>query len=86
MIVRDEGTSWKRLPPVALLAALLAAVANVLVYFAASGLGFIPQGFLLRMTSGEMPFTVSLVAITSVMGLSGPPSSSPLSACSRGAP
>lgn len=70
-IVRDEGISWKRLPPVALLAALFAAVANALVYFAASQLGFIPQGFVIRMTSGEMPLTVGLVAITSVAGAVG---------------
>ncbi len=70
-IVRDEGISWKRLPPVALLAALVAALGNILVYFVASALGFIPRDFLLRMTSGEMPFTVSLVAITSVIGAVG---------------
>ena len=67
----SERPAWKRLPAVALLAALLAAVANILVYIAASGLGFIPQGFLLRMPSGEMPFTMSLVAITSFIGAVG---------------
>ena len=57
--------------PVGVLAAVVAAVANALVYFAASGFGFIPQGFLISMTSGEMPFTVGLVAITSVVGAVG---------------
>lgn len=67
----SEGISWKRLPFAALLAALTAAIANALVYFATSALGFIPQSFLIRMTSGEMPLTVSVVAITSVVGTVG---------------
>lgn len=70
-ITSSEGIAWKRLPFAALLAAVAAAIANVLVYFIASGVGFIPQSFLIRMTSGEMPFTVGLVAITSVVGAVG---------------
>ena len=69
--VREERISWRRLVPVALLAALLAAVANTLVYFAASGLGFIPQSVLLPSPRGEAPLTASLVATTSVMGTVG---------------
>jgi hypothetical protein len=69
--VRDERISWRRLLPVALLSALLAAVANTLVYLAASGLGFIPQSVLLPSPSGEAPLTASLVATTSVMGTVG---------------
>lgn len=70
-IAGSEGIAWRRLPLAALLAALAAVVANALVYFAASALGFIPQSFLIRMTSGEMPFTVNLVAVTSVVGAIG---------------
>ena len=70
--VRGGGrVAWGRLVPAGLLAAVAAAVANALIYFAASGLGFITQGFVIRMMSGEMPFTVGLVAITSVVGAVG---------------
>lgn len=70
--VSGEGrVAWGWLVPAGLLAAVTAAVANALVYFAASGLGFISQGFLIRMTSGEMPLTVGLVAISSVVGAVG---------------
>ncbi|HEX2183233.1 MAG TPA: hypothetical protein VHH10_13195, partial [Rubrobacteraceae bacterium] len=44
--VRGEEISWKRLPPVALLAAFGAAVVNAIVYSAASGLELIPQDVL----------------------------------------
>lgn len=72
IIVREEESiAWGRIVLVGLLAAVAAAVSNALVYFAASGLGVIPQGFVIRMTSGEMPLTVSLVAITSVVGAVG---------------
>ena len=70
-VLRGGRVAWGRLVPVGLLAAVAAAVANALVYFVALGLGFIPQGFLIRMTSGEMPLTVGLVAITSVVGAVG---------------
>ncbi len=69
--VHDERISWRRLLPVALLAALLAAVANTLVYFAASGLGFIPQSVLIPTASGESPLTVGMVVITSVVAMVG---------------
>ncbi len=71
MVPREGRVAWGRLVPAGLLAAVAVAVANALVYFAASGLGFITQGFVIRMTSGEMPFTVGLVAITSVVGAVG---------------
>lgn len=72
IIVREEESiAWGRFVLAGLLAAVAAAVSNAFVYFAALGLGFIPQGFLIRMTSGEMPLTVSLVAITSVGGAVG---------------
>ena len=65
------GISYGRLPGAALLAAVTAALANALFYFAASGLGFIPQSVLLPSPMGESPPTVSLVAITSVIGTVG---------------
>ncbi len=67
----SEGVSYGRLPGVALLAAVAAALANALVYFAASGLGFIPQSVLLPSPMGVSPLTVSLVATTSVIGAIG---------------
>ena len=70
-VPRGGRVAWGRLVPVGSLAAVVAAVANALVYFVALGLGLIPQGFLIRMTSGEMPLTVGLVAITSVVGAVG---------------
>ena len=67
----SEGISYARLPWVALLAALAAALANALVYFAASGLGTISQSVLLPSPMGFSPLTVSLVATTSVIGAIG---------------
>lgn len=70
-VVRDEKIAWKRLPPVALLAALTAAAANALIYFAASGLGFIPQSVLLPSPAGESPLTVAPVVMSSIAGAVG---------------
>jgi hypothetical protein len=50
-----ERIAYRKLPWVALLAALVAAVANALVYFAASGLGFIPQTVLCLRLVGSIP-------------------------------
>lgn len=68
---RDESIAWSRLPVVALLAAVVAAVANVLVYFAASALGLIPENVLIPTSSGESPLTVGMVAGASVFGAVG---------------
>ena len=67
----SEGLSYGRLPGVALLAALLAAAANALVYFAASGLGTIPQSVLLPSPTGLSPLTVGSVVIASGFGAIG---------------
>jgi uncharacterized protein DUF6069 len=67
----NERIAWGRLPWVALLAALLAAVTNALVYVVASGLGTISQSVLLPSPSGESPLTVGLVVTTSVIGTVG---------------
>jgi hypothetical protein len=66
-----EGISYGRLPGVALLAALAAALANALIYFAASGLGTISQSVLLPSPMGLSPLTVGLVVITSAIGSIG---------------
>lgn len=70
-IVRGEAISWMRLPVVALLAALGAAVVNAIVYFAASGLGFVSQSLPVPMPGGEQPLTVAPVVISSVVGAIG---------------
>src|SRR5919202_1833492 len=66
-----EGISYPRLPGVALLAALAAAVANTLVYFATSAPGTISRGVLLPSPMGVSPLMVGLVATTSVIGTIG---------------
>ena len=66
-----DRVAYGKLPWVALLAALAAAVANALVYFAASGLGFIPQSILVPTPSGEYPLTVAPVAVSSLVGAIG---------------
>jgi hypothetical protein len=70
-VVRGERISWKRMPPVALLAALGAAVVNAIVYSGASGLGLIPQDVLVPGPGGEQPLTVALVVLGSVVGAVG---------------
>ena len=66
-----ERIAYRKLPWVALLAALAAAVTNALVYFAASGLGFIPHSVLIPTPGGEHPLTVAPVAVSSVVGAIG---------------
>ena len=60
----NDRIAYGKLPWVALLAALAAAVANALVYFAASGLGLIPQSILVPTPSGEHPLTVAPVPVS----------------------
>jgi hypothetical protein len=69
--VRSEKISWRRLPGVALLAAITAAIANTLVYFAASGLGFISRDVLVSTSGGESPITAGMVAGASLAGAVG---------------
>ena len=66
-----ERIAYGKLSWVTLLAALTAAVANALVYFAASRLGFIPQSVLMPTPSGEHPLTVAPVVVSSVVGAIG---------------
>lgn len=63
--------AWRRLPLVALLAAMVAATSNALIYFAASGLGFIPQDVFIASPGGEAPLTVGPVVISSIAGAVG---------------
>lgn len=70
-IASSQGIAWRRLPLAALVAAVAAVVANALIYFAASALGFIPQSVLMPTAGGESPLTVGMVAITSFVGAVG---------------
>ncbi len=70
-ITDGEGIAWRGLPLAVLLAAVAAVAANVLVYFAASALGFIPESTLIPTADGESPLTVGMVAIASVIGAVG---------------
>ncbi|HEX2728423.1 MAG TPA: DUF6069 family protein [Rubrobacteraceae bacterium] len=70
-ITGGDGIAWKRLPLAVLLAAVAAAVANALIYFAASALGLIPQSALIPTAVGESPLTVGMVVIVSVIGAVG---------------
>ncbi len=66
------GIAWRRLPLAALVAAVAASVANVLVYYAASGLGFVSQSApFISTPSGESPLTAGMVVATSVAGTVG---------------
>lgn len=65
------GISWTRLLWAAPLAAFAAAVANTLIYFAASALGLISQSVLISTAGGESPLTVGMVAIASIAGAFG---------------
>jgi hypothetical protein len=65
----NERIAYGRLTWVTLLAATI--VVNVLIYFAASGMGFIPQSVLIPMPSGEHHLTVASVVVSSVVGAIG---------------
>jgi Family of unknown function (DUF6069) len=67
----SEIIAWTPLPWVALLAAFATAVANALVYFAASGLGYISHSVLISSPTGEKPLSVEPVVISSVAGAIG---------------
>lgn len=63
--------SYGRLPLVALIAALSAAVANALIYYAVSGIGLIPQGFSVPTPYGQAPLTMVQVVVSSAVGIIG---------------
>lgn len=66
-----EGIAWRRLPLATLAAAIVASAANVLVFFIASGLGFISQSVLVPAAGGESSITVGMVVVSSVAGAVG---------------
>lgn len=63
--------AWRRLPLAALVAAVAASVANTLVYYAASGVGFILRDVLVPVANGQSPITVGAVVVASVVGTLG---------------
>ncbi len=61
----EERTAWGRLMPAGLLAALVAAAANAVVYLVAAGAGAMPQDVVVN---GQGPITLPVVATTSAFG------------------
>lgn len=62
----EERVAWSRLVPVGLLTALVAAVANGVVYLvAAEAAGAMPQEIVVN---GQGPITLPMVATTSMLG------------------
>ena len=63
--VRTERVAWGRLLPAGVLALVLAAAANALVYLVASSLGAMPQGV---DANGQGPITLPMVVAMSAAG------------------
>jgi len=63
--VRTERVAWDRLVPAGVLALVLAAAANALVYLVASSLGAMPQGV---DANGQGPITLPMVVAISAAG------------------
>ncbi len=61
----EERVAWGRLVPAGLLAALVAAAANAIVYLVAAAAGTMPQDVVVN---GQGPMTLPMVATTSVFG------------------
>ena len=61
----EERVAWGRLVPVGLLAALVAAVANAVVYLVAASAGAMPQEIVVN---GQGPITLPVVAASSALG------------------
>lgn len=61
----EERVAWSRLVPVGLLTALVAAVANGVVYLVAAAAGAMPQEIVVN---GQGPITLPMVATTSMLG------------------
>ena len=62
---------FRRLPVITVLAAVVSAVTNALVYFAASAVGTISQDVVLPALTGESPITVGMVVLSTVIGAVG---------------
>ncbi|MDQ3567428.1 MAG: hypothetical protein M3397_05030, partial [Actinomycetota bacterium] len=67
----SERVTFGRLLWVVPLAAISAAVANVLVYFVGVATGAISLSVLFPSASGESPLTIGMVVATSVVGAVG---------------
>jgi hypothetical protein len=65
LVSDEERVAWGRLVPVGLLAALVAAVANAVVYLVAASAGAMPQEIVVN---GQGPITLSVVAALSAQG------------------
>lgn len=61
----EERVAWGRLVPVGLLAALMAAIANAVVYLVAAAAGAMPQDIVVN---GQGPITLPVVATMSAQG------------------
>lgn len=61
----EEHVRWNRLIPVGLLAALVAAIANAVVYLVASAAGAMPQDLVVN---GQGPIMLPMVAAMSTLG------------------
>ena len=61
----EERVAWTRLVPAGLLAALVAAAANAVVYLVASAMGAMPQDVAVN---GQGPITLPVVATMSTFG------------------
>jgi hypothetical protein len=61
----EERVAWGRLVPVGLLAALVAAVANAVVYLVAASAGAMPQEIVVN---GQGPITLPVVVALSAQG------------------
>ena len=66
-----EGIAWRWLLIAAPLVALVAAAVNTIVYFAATGLGFIDRNLPVTTPGGEHPLTVTSVVVSSAVGAIG---------------
>lgn len=61
----EERVAWSRLVPAGLLAVLVAAAANAVVYLVAAAAGAMPQDVVVN---GQGPITLPMVVATSVFG------------------
>lgn len=65
LVSDEERVAWGRLVPVGLLAALVAAVANAVVYLVAASAGAMPQEIVVN---GQGPITLPVVVALSAQG------------------
>jgi hypothetical protein len=68
---RESGgrIAWRRLPLAGLLAAIAAIVGNTLVFLLSSAAGAIPSGVVLPSVLGQAPFSLLVVAVTTLVAV-----------------